>query len=475
MFAVAIVYAVSRVMFLPLGYGLDDDAWLLARAADILANGGGYVASRLPGYPSVELIVGGLFCLFGTSAVLGNLSASLAGLALMFALWVVLDGEVSETMRLFAVCAVAFHPAVWTASVTTLDPIFGAAFLVLSVAAVSRRRPVLAGVFLGLAVGCRLTDALAALPIAFFARGKTGGWRTAAKTVVTGGIVGASLFVLPLLAHGIGFLDYEPVIHRDFVTGGYKVYRELIGLPLVVGSVMVAGAVVVSGERRRRTRDLIGEPLVVLGATAVVVLATPFVILPTDPQYLLPWVPFGVILLAGSVRRRVVRESWAIGLLAAAMAPAAIGIGLLDLDSWRSRHELRPVWIAPGQIPELYVERVTQIRHADTAAGFSYPVGSAVILGSPFMATQQALGVPERDLATYLYEAPERGLMLFRLLPPWYLDRVEGMSVWYAEGEALPYLTRRIFGYELDDLNAHPLEVWPVIDRRIGDSEKRGQ
>ncbi len=90
MFAIAVVYAISRVIFLPLGYGLDDDAWLVARAGDILAHGGGYVASRLPGYPSVELIVGGLFSLFGTSAVLGNLAASLAGLALMIALWVLL-------------------------------------------------------------------------------------------------------------------------------------------------------------------------------------------------------------------------------------------------------------------------------------------------------------------------------------------------------------------------------------------------
>ncbi len=349
---------------------------------------------------------------------------------------------------------------------TTLDPIFGAAFLVLSAAAVQRRRPVLAGVFLGLAVGCRLTNALAVVPIGLFA------WSRSAELAHrrASGVDGwprrrIALSHCRCLSHGIGFLDYEPVLRRDFVTGGYKVYRELIGLPLVVGSVMAVIGVVTSKERRRRIRDLFGEPLVVLGASATVVLSTPFVILPTDPQYLLPWVPFGVIALAGLVRRGIVGEPWAAGLLAAAMIPSAVGLGLLDLDAWRSHHQLRPVWIAPGQIPEHYVERVTQISHADAAAHFPYPVDSAVILGTPFMATQQAMGVSERDLATYLYEPPGRRVMLFRLIPPWYFDRVEGKRVLYAEGEDLPYLTRRIFGYELTELDAQPLELWPVIDR----------
>jgi hypothetical protein len=270
---------------------------------------------------------------------------------------------------------------------------------------------------------------------------------------------------LPALTHGIGFLNYEPVLQRDFITGGYKVYRELIGLPLVLGSVMVMGAVLVSEPRRRSVRNLVNEPLFLLGASAVLVLTIPFLILPTDPQYLLPWVPFGVLVLAGLVRQHVVRRTWAAGLLVAAILPSAIGLGLLDLDSWRSRQELRTVWMSRGQIPEHYAERVTQLRRASSAAQFSYPGGAAVILGRPFMATQLALGVPERELSTYLYEHPTRDVMLFRLIPPWYFDSVDGRSVFYAEGENLPYLTRRIFGYELSDLEARPLNLWPGIER----------
>jgi hypothetical protein len=397
--------------------------------------------------------------------VLGNLAASVAGLAAAGGVWLLVEREVEKPLGILCAIAVAFHPAMWIASVTTLDPIFGTAFLVLSAAAVSRRRPVLAGILLGLAVGCRATHALAALPLALFARSRLGGWTSAAIIVAVGGIVGGSLFLLPALTYGIGFLNYEPVIQRDFVTGGYKVYRELVGLPVVLGSLIVMGAVLVSEARRHRVRNLVTEPLFLLGTSAVLVLTVPFLILPTDPQYLLPWVPFGVLVLAGCVRQHVVRAAWAAGLLVAAMIPAVIGFGLLDLDSWRSRQELRFVWMSPGQIPEHCAERVAQLRRASSAAHFPYPEGAAVILGRPFMATQLAMGVPERELSTYLYEPPTSDVMLFRLIPPWYFDRVVGRHVFYAEGEALPYLTRRIFGYELTELDARPLELWPVIDR----------
>ena len=317
---------------------------------------------------------------------------------------------------------------------------------------------------LGLAVGCRMTNALAALPIALFANNRIGGWHAAIRVVAAGAVIGGALFLLPAVTYGFGFFSYEPAFRRDFITGGYKVYRELVGFPLVLGSVVTVAAVLASKPRRQRIRDLFGEPLVVLGGTAVVVLTTPFVLLPTDPQYLLPWVPFGVIFLAGLVRQRVLRMPWAAVLLVAAVVPSAIGFGQLDIDCWRNRRELRPVWIGPGQVTEHYVERIAQLDHASAAARFSYPIGTAVIVGRPFMATQLALGVPERELEDYLHQIPEREVLLFRLIPPWLRDQVDDRPVFYANGEHLIYLTHRIFGYELVDLGAQPLQLWPSDD-----------
>ena len=468
-----VLYALSRAPFLPLGYGLDDDAWFVARAADTMANGGGYVASRLPGYPTVVLLFGLLFGLFGTSIVLGNLVAAIAGLAAAWGVWLILDGEVNLPLRVLASAAVGFHPAMWQASVTTLDPVFGAAFLILAALAVSRRRPLLGGLLLGLAVGCRITNALAAAPLALFANRKFEGWREAARVVVAGGVVGGALFLLPLMTYGLGFMKYEPVIRRDFITGGYKIYSQLVGLPLVLGLVLTFVTVLAFEERRQRLPEMAKEPLVLFGFTATVVLATPYVMLPTDPQYLLPWIPFTVLILAGLVRHKVVKTFWAGALLVAAVIPSFVSFGTLDLENWRSRQVLEPVWISRGQMVENYVDRTTQIERADSAAKYPFPKDSAVIVGRPFMATQLALGAPERMLNDYLYQVPEHDVLLFRLIPPWLFDRVENRTVFYAEYEHLPYLTRRIFGYELADVDAQPLQIWLPTTR--DDKESRPQ
>lgn len=44
----------SRLPFLDAGYGLDPDAWRLARAAHGIATKGVFQVSRLPGHPVVE-------------------------------------------------------------------------------------------------------------------------------------------------------------------------------------------------------------------------------------------------------------------------------------------------------------------------------------------------------------------------------------------------------------------------------------
>ena len=162
------------------------------------------------------------------------------------------------------------------------------------------------------------------------------------------------------------------------------------------------------------------------------------------------------------MRCEVVRPAWAAALLLAAVLPAAVGLGELDLDAWRARRELRPVWLTAGHAAEHFRERSAQLARAREAAAFPYQPHSAVVLGRPFMAAQAALGVAERDLATYVFEHPKRDVLLFRLVPPWLRDRLVGRELFYATGEHLEYLNRRIFGYGLDELGARPLQIWPA-------------
>ncbi|MEP6937397.1 MAG: hypothetical protein ABI871_04945, partial [Chthoniobacterales bacterium] len=48
--------ALSRLPFLDAGYGVNVDAWRVARAARHIAQTGEYEASRFPGYPVHEIV-----------------------------------------------------------------------------------------------------------------------------------------------------------------------------------------------------------------------------------------------------------------------------------------------------------------------------------------------------------------------------------------------------------------------------------
>lgn len=81
---IAVMVLASRLPFLGAGYGVNVDAWRVARAARNIALSGHYEASRLPGYPIQEIVSswlwrGGPWALNGASAVLSV--AALAGFA----------------------------------------------------------------------------------------------------------------------------------------------------------------------------------------------------------------------------------------------------------------------------------------------------------------------------------------------------------------------------------------------------------
>lgn len=53
---VLVVVLFSRLPFLDAGYGVNADAWRVARAAHEIATTGQYSVSRFPGYPIQEIV-----------------------------------------------------------------------------------------------------------------------------------------------------------------------------------------------------------------------------------------------------------------------------------------------------------------------------------------------------------------------------------------------------------------------------------
>jgi hypothetical protein len=162
--------ALSRLPFLASGYGVNVDAWRVARVARQLSETGLYEVSRFPGYPVHEIVCswlwrGGPCALNGASAI-----CSVA------AVWVFIlcARRLGCRDSVLAGLALAMSPVFFVNSVTAKDYVWALAFVLGSLFCVLDRRPTLAGLLLGLAVGCRITSAAMILPLALLFVGRDG-------------------------------------------------------------------------------------------------------------------------------------------------------------------------------------------------------------------------------------------------------------------------------------------------------------
>ena len=151
----------SRFPFLGPGYGLDPDAWRLASTARLISETGQYHESRSPGHPVQELTCSllwraGPIALNGVTALLSAIAVCFFAETL-FAL--------GSRVVFAPALALAFCPVVYVNSVNAMDYVWALAFLLGALCFAIRGRPVVAGLFLGLATGTRITSAAAILPL----------------------------------------------------------------------------------------------------------------------------------------------------------------------------------------------------------------------------------------------------------------------------------------------------------------------
>ncbi|MDH4158053.1 MAG: hypothetical protein OEW00_12345, partial [candidate division Zixibacteria bacterium] len=300
----AVVVIASRLPFLGTGYGLDADAWRVAWAAQSIAAGGEYVASRLPGYPVQELassllIQGGPWALNGASALFSVVAVIFFAMTLR---------TLGFKDHLVGGLALAFTPLVYVNSVSSMDYVWALAFMMASLYYIITARWVIAGIFLGLAIGCRITSAALLLPLAWLTF-----YRKPARPLV-------SILKLTLGALLIGTIAFLPLIFKygwDFLTFVDPSYPDAlriirmatvqvwgrIGLSVILAALL--GMAFWRGVFTERTGD---SRLWLLSPTpwllAIGVYYIIFLRLPHDAGYLIPTVPFVILLLARYLRRR---------------------------------------------------------------------------------------------------------------------------------------------------------------------------
>jgi len=310
-----LIFLLVRLPWLWTGYGAETDAYRVALSGLHLWRSGEYLPSRLPGYPVHELLMAPLVKLGGPVATdAATALIALAGVLLLARL----AREAAEPSPGLVVIGMAFTPFLIVNSVETKDYMWALAGMLGSYLALVRNRPLLAGVLLGLAAGCRITSALFGLPLLLLLVGRRP-WRETAAFGLSGAITAFAVFLPVTLQYGTHFFAYaDSRISPDIVIRSIGQY-SLGALGAIATILALAGS-------WKSVRGLCGLALhdvhvrVWLLAIGVYLLA--FLRLPIDIAYLVPVYPFGFLLLGRLLRR---------GLLAAVLVAIVVS-GFIDLD-----------------------------------------------------------------------------------------------------------------------------------------------
>jgi len=300
-FAILLVgVLLSRLPFLNAGYGLDGDSWSVALSAQLLHELGVYEVSRLPGYPVQEwlssLVIGyGPFGVNLLSAIFSTICIAFFVLALK---------ALRFKRPYLAGIAFAAIPAFYIHSTTAIDYNFALAFILIAFYFVIRDRLVIAGIFLGLAIGCRLTSGAMLVPFIIMilqADGLIKNLIRMMKLSLPAFVVGAMVFYPVYADYGFDFFTFYNVPYPSIPKVLYKFSIEVWGVIGILGLVIATGLLFLPNKLKKRQYLFprsVNEKYIIAWLVAIDLYIIAFLKLPMEAGYLMPLIPF-VILIFG--------------------------------------------------------------------------------------------------------------------------------------------------------------------------------
>jgi len=297
-----ILIGCATCLYLPLiftGPGSDPDSMRELRSGATLLWQHRYALSRPPGYFPYELLCGILYALGGTVA--NNFATMAMSLALLDSFLRVCT-HFEAPHRYLLAATMAIQPVYWCASTSTIDFIWALGCFFLGFRQLLNRRYFLAAAMLGLAVGIRLSSILLAGPLLIWEiveRPRDAKLWLASTLAVA---VGAALYLPEFISSGnsLRFLTYYVGAWTLTDHLGRFIYKNVYfwGLPatvlLVIAAPMLMRASAGCDRKFRR--------IVVLSISIVLAFEALFLKIPVQRAYLLPMLPFVLILLGIALR-----------------------------------------------------------------------------------------------------------------------------------------------------------------------------
>ncbi|MGA9822896.1 MAG: hypothetical protein WBQ36_15020 [Desulfobaccales bacterium] len=300
---IIVIVAISRVFFLGAGYGYNQDGWAVACTAIRIATKGEYVASRLPGYPVQEYLYSlvwdkGPFVFNGISACFGILATVFFALSLK---------KLGCRKYILPSLAFAFTPVAFLSSVNSMDSMWGMAFILGGLYYVLNQRPWIAGLLLGLAIGCRITSGAMLIPLSIllYHKDTKNGISNILILSLSACAVGFIAFIPVFNKYGLGFFNFVELRSPSLSMAAFDASVDFWG---VIGSIGLAIALLLIFIRGKNAQhesliSLTKIELISFGI-AIILYLIAYIRLPAKPEYLLPILPFLILFFANFMRRQ---------------------------------------------------------------------------------------------------------------------------------------------------------------------------
>ena len=304
------ILLVASVLYIPLaflGYGSDSDAHAVVRAGQYFVATMDYVPSRLPGF-FVHEVFTYLLNLLGSSLLtnLGTIGMSLFMLGCFYKLCV--HWNIPRPALLTLIFMV--HPIVWVNAGSTIDYLWALGFALFGFNRLLAKKYLSAVILFSLAIGCRLSTLFLIAVLVFFQFLKTPGER--GKLILTGLLtLGLSfIFFIPPL----DFLEWDfsrwlvlstgdPALWTPLLRIGRFLYKNLMfwGLPAALWLAVIG---IVSVVQRRTKLKNSFDATILLCITVIAVYEVLFLLAPIELEYLLPLLPFALVLIGKIVHQK---------------------------------------------------------------------------------------------------------------------------------------------------------------------------
>ncbi|MDH3366068.1 MAG: glycosyltransferase family 39 protein, partial [Thermoplasmata archaeon] len=281
------LFTISRVILLNTGFGLDADAWRIANTAHDLNNLQVYHTSRSFGFPLPE-IIDSLVINYEWVAT-NSLTMVLSLVSVIFFAKILNEWNVEN--KGIIVVAYCFMPILWINSANSMDYMWALTFIILSWFSVLKDKYLLAGVMLGLAIGSRMTSAVFVLPLLYLISERTSIVKDSMRLVLGMMLTSFVLFLPVFLQYGTEFLSGDAV--------GTDLVRSILiaGKHLGILSVVLILAVLVSSGKKLIQNLRSKDRITVFLSLSICLFLIVYFIAPYEVGYLIPVIPFGLLLL----------------------------------------------------------------------------------------------------------------------------------------------------------------------------------